>query len=156
MASLGLNELTTWQSITRIVASAMTDGWHASLHCLPFPGPFLLTDLLLDTLKSSAPARIINTAALAYQLVEFNMDDINWQTRDYVAGDAYAQSKMSVILWTQQLGKELEGRTVYWVHYSGIKLFWYSTDFWYLSLANIKWLLRVRRRDHSVNGLSQW
>lgn len=75
-------------------------------------GHFLLTELLLDTLKASAPSRIINTTASAQNLGDIDFEDINKEDQEYSMGDAYAQSKLAVVLHTLQLAKRLEGTKV--------------------------------------------
>ncbi len=74
-------------------------------------GHFLLTNLLLERLKSSAPCRIINNTALAYQIAQLDLDDLNNTTKEeYNAGDNYGNSKLANMLFTKQMAKELEGR----------------------------------------------
>ncbi|BFZ06996.1 hypothetical protein BsWGS_10035 [Bradybaena similaris] len=75
-------------------------------------GPFLLTELLLDMLKESAPARIINTTASAQNLGDINFDDVNHENGEYTLGDMYAQSKLAVVLHTFQLAERLKGTNV--------------------------------------------
>ena len=64
-------------------------------------GPFLLTNLLLDVLKSSAPARIINIASIAHRgaKIKINFDDLQGEV-NYDGGIAYGQSKLANILYT--------------------------------------------------------
>lgn len=77
---------------------------------LHFPGHFLLTHLLLDELKTSAPSRVINITALAYQLGEINFDDINLEEQEvFKPGTAYSQSKLAMMLFTYKIAKYLEG-----------------------------------------------
>ncbi|XP_059165605.1 retinol dehydrogenase 13-like [Physella acuta] len=75
-------------------------------------GPFLLTELLLDVLKESAPSRIINTTASAQNLGDINFEDINHETKEYSLGDMYAQSKLAVVLHTFQLAERLKDTQV--------------------------------------------
>ncbi|KAI8787826.1 retinol dehydrogenase 13-like [Biomphalaria glabrata] len=75
-------------------------------------GPFLLTELLLDILKASAPSRIINTTASAHNLGDINFDDINLEKKQYSLGDVYAQSKLAVVLHTFQLAERLKDTKV--------------------------------------------
>ncbi|XP_076463703.1 retinol dehydrogenase 12-like [Babylonia areolata] len=74
-------------------------------------GTFLLTELLLDKLKSSAPSRIINTTASAANLGEIRFDNINLKG-DYTPGKAYAQSKFAVLLYSQHLAERLKDTEV--------------------------------------------
>lgn len=67
---------------------------------------FLLTDLLLDMLKSSAPARIINVASDAHQAGKINFADVEGKQK-YSGMRAYAQSKLANILFTYELARRL-------------------------------------------------
>ena len=67
-------------------------------------GPFLLTQLLLDRLLASAPARIINTSSIAHRLGAMHWDDLERQ-RLYNGTDAYNQSKLANILFTAELSR---------------------------------------------------
>ncbi|XP_038073161.1 retinol dehydrogenase 12-like [Patiria miniata] len=74
-------------------------------------GPFLLTNLLLDLLKSSAPARIVNVSSVAHGSGKIHWDDVN-MTTEYDRFDAYGQSKLAVVLFTRELSRRLEGTGV--------------------------------------------
>lgn len=74
-------------------------------------GHFLLTNLLLDTLKSSAPSRIVNVSSVAHQRGKINKEDLN-SDKNYSPSEAYAQSKLANILFTKELAKKLEGTGV--------------------------------------------
>jgi len=64
----------------------------------------------LDYLKKSAPSRVVNVTALAYQLGEINFDDINLEQQEvFKPGTAYSQSKLALMLFTAKLAKYLEG-----------------------------------------------
>src|SRR5579859_680962 len=73
--------------------------------------PFLLTNLLLDVLKASAPARIVTVASDAQNLGLLNLDDLQMKKRYRIFG-AYAQSKLAEILFTYELARRLEGTGV--------------------------------------------
>jgi NAD(P)-dependent dehydrogenase (short-subunit alcohol dehydrogenase family) len=70
--------------------------------------PFLLTHLLLETLKTSAPARIINVSSNAHegQMLDFN--DLE-NRNNYQFMRAYGQSKLANILFTYELDRRLAG-----------------------------------------------
>ncbi len=74
-------------------------------------GYFLLTNLLLDVLKASAPARIVNVSSSASQGGKINFDDLQGEKR-YTGGLAYQQSKLANILFTVALAKRLQGTGV--------------------------------------------
>jgi len=73
--------------------------------------PFLLTTLLLDRLKASAPARIITTASGAHQGASVPFDDINAE-RGYRSFGRYGETKLANILFTAELARRLEGTGV--------------------------------------------
>lgn len=72
--------------------------------------PFLLTNLLLDVVKRSAPSRIVNMASGLHSGVIY-FDDL--ELREGWSGmKAYRQSKLAVILFTRLLGRKLQGTGV--------------------------------------------
>jgi NAD(P)-dependent dehydrogenase (short-subunit alcohol dehydrogenase family) len=75
--------------------------------------PFLLTELLLDRLKSNAPARIITTTSDAHKGAQIPWDDLNAE-RSYGARGfrRYGQTKLANILFTAELARRLEGTGV--------------------------------------------
>jgi NAD(P)-dependent dehydrogenase (short-subunit alcohol dehydrogenase family) len=73
--------------------------------------PFLLTHLLLDTLKSSSPARIITVSSLAHFFTHVHFEDLQL-TRHYNGWVAYAQSKLANVLFTYELARRLAGSHV--------------------------------------------
>jgi NAD(P)-dependent dehydrogenase (short-subunit alcohol dehydrogenase family) len=70
--------------------------------------PFLLTDLLLDTLKASAPARIIIVSSDSQASGSINLDDLQGK-KHYRFARVYAQSKLAVVMYTYELAQRLEG-----------------------------------------------
>jgi NAD(P)-dependent dehydrogenase (short-subunit alcohol dehydrogenase family) len=73
--------------------------------------PFLLTKLLLDRLKESAPARIITTASHAHYGAHIPFDDLNAE-RSYRGFGRYCESKLANILFTAELARRLDGTGV--------------------------------------------
>lgn len=71
--------------------------------------PFLLTNLLLDNLKASAPARVVTVASAAQNAINF--DDLQNEKR-YSVWEVYGQSKLANILFSYELARRLEGTGV--------------------------------------------
>lgn len=71
-------------------------------------GHFLLTNLLLDTIKASAPSRILNVSSTAHMRGKIKTKDFN-NSENYEPSEAYAQSKLANILFTRELAKKLKG-----------------------------------------------
>lgn len=87
---------------------------------------FLLTSLLLETLKASAPARIVNVTSRAHEYDSMDFDDLGFE-RSYFGMKAYARSKLANLLFTYELARRLAGSgvTVNAVHPGGV-----ATDIW--------------------------
>lgn len=74
-------------------------------------GHFLLTNLLLDRLKESAPSRVVNVASLFYIVGKIRKGDL-FGEKFYFRWFAYASSKLANILFTKELARRLEGTSV--------------------------------------------
>ncbi len=74
---------------------------------------FLLTNLLLDLLIASAPARIVNVSSRAHRFVSgVDFDDLQFERKPYAAMTAYGQSKLMNILFSHELARRLAGTGV--------------------------------------------
>lgn len=72
-------------------------------------GPFLFTNLLLERLKASAPARIVNVASQAHRGSKgLDFDDLQAKRR-FSSLRAYGDSKLANILFTIELARRLGG-----------------------------------------------
>jgi NAD(P)-dependent dehydrogenase (short-subunit alcohol dehydrogenase family) len=69
--------------------------------------PFVLTNLLLNLMRASAPTRIINVSSAAHQGAVMDFDDIQFANR-YSGWKAYAQSKLANLLFTYELADRLQ------------------------------------------------
>jgi NAD(P)-dependent dehydrogenase (short-subunit alcohol dehydrogenase family) len=69
--------------------------------------PFLLTNLLLDRLVASAPARVVTTASDAHGAGVIDVDDLDME-RKWSIFRAYGTSKLANILFTRELARRLE------------------------------------------------
>jgi retinol dehydrogenase-12 len=73
---------------------------------------FLLTLLLLDRLRESAPARIVNVASEAHRFVSgIQFDDLGFEQR-YKVMRVYGHSKLANLLFTAELARRLQGTEV--------------------------------------------
>ena len=73
--------------------------------------PFLLTNLLLDRLTVSAPARIVTVSSGAHASGRIDFDDLQGE-RNYSGQRAYSQSKLANVMFTYELARRLEGTGV--------------------------------------------
>jgi len=69
---------------------------------------FLLTNLLLDLMKASAPSRIVNVSSEAQSRGHINFNDLQGG-RKYSGWKSYSQSKLANVLFTYELARRLEG-----------------------------------------------
>ena len=82
-------------------------------------GPFLLTNLLLDRIKASAPARIVNVASRAHSRVSgISFDAVQKPTIGRTGLPEYGVSKLANVLFSAELGRRLAGTgvTTYALH----------------------------------------
>lgn len=87
-----------------------TDGLESTF-ATNYLGAFLLTELLLDTLKASAPARIISVSSAGHCLGKIDFDDLQGE-RHFSTTKAYAVSKLAQIYFTYELAERLRGTGV--------------------------------------------
>ena len=89
-------------------------------------GHFLLTELLLDLLKKSAPSRIVNVASDAHRLTGgLDFDDLHG-TRSWSGIAQYNRSKLANVMFTHALARRLEGTgvSVFAVHPGTVRTRW--------------------------------
>jgi NAD(P)-dependent dehydrogenase (short-subunit alcohol dehydrogenase family) len=72
---------------------------------------FLLTNLLLDRLQASAPARVVNVASAASARGHIDFDDLELKRR-YNGIRAYSNAKLANILFSNELARRLSGTGV--------------------------------------------
>ena len=92
------------------------DGFEMAIGVSYF-GHFLLTELLLDMLKKSAPSRMVIVSSVVHAGSQRNrpnvhLDDLNFNTRKFNNFAAYAEAKVAVVLYAMELAKRLEGTGV--------------------------------------------
>lgn len=103
--------------------------------------PFLLTNLLLDHLKASPSARVINVSSEAHRQDRMDFSDLGFK-RGYFGMKAYARSKLANILFTYELARRLENTnvTINALHPGHV-----ATDIWRTNFSIIgpllKWIM---------------
>lgn len=75
-------------------------------------GHFLLTNLLLDTLKASAPSRIVVVSSSGHYFGTINKTDLNSEQIKYGKFNVYFQTKLANVLFARELSKRLLGTDV--------------------------------------------
>jgi retinol dehydrogenase-14 len=73
--------------------------------------PFLLTNLLLDLLKSSAPSRVVTVSSEAQRWGRMDFDDLQSKSK-YRGFPVYGMTKLANIMFTYELAERLEGTGV--------------------------------------------
>ncbi len=101
-----LNNAGVWHRTRRITKDGLEETFQAN-HL----GPFLLTTLLLDVLKASAPARIVNVSSALHYRGRLNWDDLQMEKR-FDGTKAYSNSKLANVLFTRALARRLAGTGV--------------------------------------------
>jgi retinol dehydrogenase-12 len=71
--------------------------------------PFLLTNLLLDTLRANTPARVVTVGSMAHRGAHIPFDDLQQTKGRYSAFGVYGQTKLANIMFTYALARRLEG-----------------------------------------------
>ena len=109
-------------------------------------GYFLLTNLLLDLMVRSAPARIVTVASVAHRSGKIHFDDLGLE-RGYGILKAYKQSKLANVLFAAELARRLDGTgvTSNSVHPGSVDTnIWTGTPRWakpFIALALRPWFL---------------
>jgi NAD(P)-dependent dehydrogenase (short-subunit alcohol dehydrogenase family) len=114
-----------------------------------YVGAFLLTCLLLDRIRESAPARVVNVASAAhYGAGGIDFDAVRKPTRTVTGMREYSVSKLANVLHAQELGRRLDGTgvTTYSLHPGVV-----ASDIW----RRMPWPVRTvmkRRMDSPEQG----
>jgi NAD(P)-dependent dehydrogenase (short-subunit alcohol dehydrogenase family) len=110
-----------------------------------YVGPFLLTALLLDRIKESAPARIVNVASEAHQSAKgIDFEAVRRPTKSVTGMPEYAVAKLANVLHAAELGRRLEGTgvTTYSLHPGVI-----ASDIWRRVPWPIRPLMKLRMKS---------
>ena len=103
-------------------------------------GHYLFTRMLLDRIKQSGPARIVNVASAShYQAKGINWDALRAKTKSPTGLPEYAVSKLANVLFTKELARRLEGSkvTTYSLHPGVV-----ATDVWRRVPRPFRWVMK--------------
>jgi retinol dehydrogenase-14 len=116
---------------------------HESTWAVNHLAPFLLTNLLLERLVASAPARIVNVASGSHYRGTMDLADPGYANGGWSTMAAYERSKLANVLFTRALAKRLAGRgvTVNAVHPGTV-----ATNIWSHAPGWIRPILNLGRR----------
>jgi NAD(P)-dependent dehydrogenase (short-subunit alcohol dehydrogenase family) len=101
-----LNNAGVWHTTRKLTKDGLEETFAAN-HL----GPFVLTNLLLDLLKASAPGRIVNVSSALHFRGRMDWDDLQMEKK-YDGTQAYSNSKLANVLFTRALAARLEGTRV--------------------------------------------
>ena len=75
--------------------------------------PFLLTNLLLDVIRRSGPARIVNVSSSGHRLSKgLRRNDLQWRRAWYRGFKVYCHSKLANLLFTYELARRMQGTRI--------------------------------------------
>ncbi len=89
----------------------LTSDGHEWTWALNVLAPFLLTHLLVDRLRASAPSRVLNVSSAAHRGAHLDFDDLE-AARQYAGFRVYGRSKLALLLLTRQFARRLAGSGV--------------------------------------------
>jgi len=96
---------------TRFAELEPTAEGYESTFALNHLAPFLLTHLLLDVLRASAPSRVVMVGSNTHRRATIDFDDLMGE-RGYDEARAYDQSKLANVLFTYELARRMRGTGV--------------------------------------------
>lgn len=91
---------------------SMTEDGFETQFAVNHLGHFLLTNLLLDMLRSSTPSRVVNVSSIAHQGGKIHFDDISFEKTPYDSLVSYRQSKLANLLFSRELARRSKGTGV--------------------------------------------
>ena len=105
-----LHALINNAGIAPLKRSVSVDGIERTF-AVNYLAPFILTNLLLERLKASAPARVVNVAGDFHRKATIQFDDL-MSEKEYNGIRANNQAKLALILFTYELARRLDGTGV--------------------------------------------
>jgi len=126
--------------VVSMTRSVTADGFEKTFQ-VDYLSHFLLTNLLLEVLKKSAPSRIINVSSASHYRGHLNFDDLQMK-KGYGVMKAYSQAKLAQVLFTYELSRRLEGTgvTVNSLHPGAV-----ATNIWKGSMGPFSFMGNISR-----------
>ncbi len=121
--------------------------------CVNHLASFLLTQLLIDRLKESAPAKIIQVNSEGHRFGGLDPEDINWKKRRYNGYRSYGASKTAQLLTVWEFAEKLKGSdiTINAMHPGDVRTNIGSNNGWlYKLFYNL--LIRPFLKDPAISG----
>jgi len=100
-----LDVLVNNAGVAKMQFTRTVDGFETTL-AVNYLAPFLLTNLLLDALRNSTDARIVNVSSLVHKWGKIDFTDLQSE-KNYDIDRAYNQSKLANVLFTHELARRL-------------------------------------------------
>jgi len=75
-------------------------------------GHFLLTNLLIESMKRAPSARVVCVSSRAHNRGKIDLEDPNYEKREYTKWGAYGQSKLANVLFARELNKRMSGENI--------------------------------------------
>ncbi|HBQ64650.1 MAG TPA: short-chain dehydrogenase [Clostridiales bacterium] len=124
-----------------------------TVFCVNHLASFLLTYLLLQRMKESAPSRIIQVNSEGHRFNGLDPDDLDWKKRHYTGLRSYGASKTAQLLTTWEFAGLLSGTgvTINAMHPGDVKTHIGNNNGWLYRLFT-RYITRLFLKDPAISG----
>lgn len=135
-----LHVLVNNAGVAQVTRSVTADGFETTFE-VDYLSQFLLTNLLLNILKKSAPSRVVTVSSASHYGGHLDLDDLQME-RGYGVMKAYGRAKLAQVLFTHELARRLEGTgvTANCLHPGAV-----ATNIWGRPLGPLSFLMKINR-----------
>ena len=126
---------------------------HETVFCVNHLASFLFTQLLLKTLKDSAPSRILQINSEGHRFNGLDIHDLDWKKRHYTGLRGYGASKTAQLMSVWELNDQLidTGVTINAMHPGDVKTNIGSNNGWLYRMFS-KLMIKPMLRDPIISG----